>query len=243
MNKPSLKYLPVLLYSFLLVGVWLVSWIIGVAGLLHSGVESVSLLSASGVRWALRTAISSLEAAPWGVAVLCVVAVGLLSGSGILETLRIVLSQQPLSHNRRPAAIMTSILFLLWCLLLGVCVVLQWRPLAGITQHYSSSPLVAGALPLAFIVVFTISALHGAVSGCYRSLTDVLDGVCKAFALFLPAFIAMLPASGIIPSLSFLGVSIQHNLLVFLLYIFPFVIILCTLMRGNVDDTHLYEKD
>lgn len=226
MNKQKLLYTPVFLYTVLLVGVWVTSWIAGVQGLLSSGVQrNNSLLSVSGIRWALRTATESLEAAPWGTAVLCVTALGLLFGSGFMDTLHLIFTGQKLSYNRRLATIVSVTLFLLWIVLFLVGVIAQWYPLAGVTAHLSSSPLVMGVLLVVFMAILTVTSLYGAISGYYRSLSDLLDGVCAVFARSLPAFLAMLPASGLIPSLSYVGITLPEGV-EFAIYFLPFVFVL-----------------
>lgn len=227
MNKWNGRYFPVLLYSLLLVAIWVSSWIMGIAGLLSSGVQrNESLLSAQGVRWALRSATDSLEAAPWGAAVLCVVALGLLYGSGLLETLALVTRRKPLSHNRKMAAIMSLLLFLSCAVLVLLCTFSPWNILTAATSGILSSPLAVGFLPLFFVVVLAVAAMHGAVSGYYRSFSDVLDGVCRLFSLFLPAFVAMIPASGLLPCLSYVGVGEFAVYVEPLLYAFPFIFLL-----------------
>lgn len=227
MNKWNGRYFPVLLYSLLLVAIWVSSWIMGIAGLLSSGVQrNESLLSAQGVRWALRSATDSLEAAPWGAAVLCVVALGLLYGSGLLETIALLVRRKPLSHNRKIAAVMSLLLFLSCVVLVLLCTFSSWNILTAATSGILSSPLAVGFLPLFFVVVLAVAAMHGAVSGYYRSFSDVLDGVCRLFSLFLPAFVAMIPASGLLPCLSYVGVGEFAVYVELLLYAFPFIFLL-----------------
>ena len=233
MNKWNGRYFPVLLYSLLLVAIWVASWIMGIAGLLSSGVQrNESLLSAPGIRWALRSAADSIEAAPWGSAVLCVVALGLLYGSGLLETAALVARRKSLSHNRKMAAILSLLLFLFCVVLVLLCTFAPWNVLAAATSGFFSSPLAVGFLPLSFVVVLTVAAMHGAVSGHYRSLSDVLDGVCRLFSLFLPAFVAMLPASGLLPCLSYVGAGVYAGYVEQLLYAFPFIFLLPASIKG-----------
>lgn len=242
MNKKKIAYLPVYLYSLLLVVIWVASWISGIVGLLTSGVQrNESLLSASGVRWALRTAADSLEAAPWGSIALCVTALGLLYGSGFVETVSLLFARKTISHNRRSALVMSLVLLLLWIVILFLCSVAPWHILAGVTIDLSSSPLVVGWLPLMFVVVFSIAVMHGAVSGCYRSYLDVLDGVCRTFKIFLPAFIALIPASGVVPCLVFAGVLSSGGALLgvleILLYLLPFVLLQLSDVSSFWDDS------
>ena len=229
MNKSSIHNFSVLFYSLVLVAIWAVSWIMGIIGLLSSGVQrSESLLSATGVRWALRTAGESLQSAPWGVVVLSLVAMGLLSGSGILETLYIIFTRKRLSHNRGRAAAAAATLLLLSVVLVFMCTVYPWHILSGVTGDFSSSPLAIGLVPLLFFVIFAVSIIHGGVLGAYRSVADVIDGVCGTFLIFIPAFFSIIPASGILPTLAFVGVILPDDVckaVSFVIYVLPFVVI------------------
>jgi hypothetical protein len=67
MNNRRLLYYPVVLYALLLFFVWVASWIMGIAELLIAPSLNVeNLLSAEGMRWALRTAAASVDAARMG---------------------------------------------------------------------------------------------------------------------------------------------------------------------------------
>lgn len=242
MNKKKIAYFPVCLYSLLLVVIWVASWISGIVGLLSSGVQrNGPLLSVSGVRWALRTAVDSLEAAPWGSMALCVAALGLLYGSGFVETVSLLFTRKTLSHNRRSALVMSFVLLLMWIVILLLCSVAPWHILAGVTMDFSSSPLVVGWQPLMFVVVLSIAVMHGAVSGYYRSCLDVLDGVCRTFNYFLPAFIAVIPASGVVPCLVFAGVLPSDGMLLgalgLLLYLLPFILLLLSCVSSFCCDS------
>lgn len=240
MNKEK-TYRPAILYTFLLLALWVASWFIGVAELLMSGTDTMnSLLSAEGVRWALRNALSCLESAPWGIAMMCVVAVGLLEGSGLLHTMRESVSSRHLSENRRYAALMSlAVLCVIAALLFMTCVA-PWNILGGITPGWEAHPLVAGAVPLLFIAVAAASMMHGAVYGSYRSVADIVRGVCRAVAVFASALVALIPASGIISCAEYMGIfrilglggGVQ-SVAECALYLLPFLYAAPSLLRGG----------
>ena len=75
--------------------------------------------------------------------------------------------------------------------------------------------------------------MHGAVYGSYRNVFDIMDGVIELFHLYAPALVAMITASGIIPSLVFIGVgSASLSLMETLLYCLPFIYITLLLICG-----------
>lgn len=229
MNIGVAIYYPAMLYSLLLVAIWVVSWFAGVVRLFISGDTGVnSLISAEGVRWALRSAETSLEAAPWGTALLCVVSFGLLYGSGLLHTIAGVLCGDRPSANRRHAGLMSLVVLLVSLLLLFVCTIAPWHILMGVTSQLSTSPLFKGWLLLLFLITLFVSAMHGAVYGSYRISSDVMRSVCDMVAYFSPAFVAMLPASGVVPCLQYTGMlSVTDGTVVdilnTILYLFPFI--------------------
>lgn len=228
MNKSRISNVPVLVYSTLLFAIWIASWIAGVTGLISSGAGRYEpLISSRGMRWALRTALESLDAAPWAVAVLSVTALGLLYGSGILKTIYLIIKRKPLSQNRRSAAVIALVLLLMWCVLIFMCSVAPWPILAGIAPGFSSSPLVAGALPLSFVIILTIAIMSGILSGNFRSLSDAINGIGRMFEVFFPALLAFIPASGLLPSFLFVGVGLPEggflSAMEFILYMLPFL--------------------
>lgn len=236
MNKVALAYYPVYVYTLLLLAVWLLSWFAGVAGVFVSGEVLVeNLVSAEGVRWALRSASYSLESAPWGVAVLCVVCVGLIVGSGLLHTVCEVLRGRGLVYHRRKAGSAALVVFLLCVILIFLCTVSPWHLLMGVSGDFSSSPLAKGWLLVLFIVVLAVSAIHGAVCGNYRMLSDVVRGVCDVFVMFAPAFVAMVPASGLVACLDYVGLlagdDYVSHFVAALLYLSPFLYV--AVLRGR----------
>lgn len=233
----KIYYYPAMLYLLLLLFIWLASWFVGVAGLFSGGGNSVStLISSQGVRWALRTSQTSIEGAPWGVATVLVVCVGLLRASGIIEALLLLLKGRALDAGRRTAGCVALVTLFCILLLLYLCSVAPWHILAGVTPGFWGSPLALGWILLLLIVVVAVSLMYGAVYGTFRSISDVMQGACGAVALFAPAFVAMLPASGVLPCLAYLGVVFADGvaeLITVILYSIPFVYVLLFSLRNG----------
>ena len=229
MSKVNYRYLPFAAYSLSLVALWIVSWLIGVVGLFtRSGGEFRSLFSGEGVRWALYTAVQSMDAAPWGAIVLVVASIGVLAASGIFVTIVDALLLSRLSSIRRYAAGLTLAVLLLFLLMLFAASVAPWRLLAGVTDDWDTSAMVIGWILIFFLLLFVLSLMHGSVCGYYRSVSDVMQGMCSLFPLLAPAFLAILPASGIMPCLEYIGLldNGKTQMITDVLCWFPFVFIL-----------------
>lgn len=206
MSKVNYRYLPFVVYSLLLAALWVASWFIGVIGLFsHSGREFRSLFSGEGVRWALYTAIQSIDAAPWGEIMLVVASAGVLVASGLFITLVDMALFRSLSAIRRYAAGLTLAVLLLFSLLLFATSVAPWHLLAGVTDEWSTSAIVMGWLLIVFSLSLAVSLMHGSLCGYYRSVSDVVQGMSALFPMLAPAFLAVLPASGIMPCLEYIG--------------------------------------
>ena len=79
MNKKRAYYYPVSIYLLVLLMVWIGSFFVDVAQMLSGGSHvNSSLLSAGGIRWAVRNALPAINALPWGIFMLSVVMLGLL---------------------------------------------------------------------------------------------------------------------------------------------------------------------
>ncbi|MBQ3188900.1 MAG: AbgT family transporter [Bacteroidaceae bacterium] len=227
MSKNRYTYYLILLYVVVLVGMWPLSWLASVFGFLFDGVNHFeSLISPEGVRWALRTAMRSLSSAPWAVSVLCVASLVLLHVSGLAKACYKLFSGGALSPITRRALLMACVTLLLCLTVLFMGVSMPARMLLGVTPELLLSPLARGWLLLLFLVVLTVSVVYGTMCGVFRSSYDVVHGVCNGVVAFVPAFIAFVPASGIVPCVEYCGFSNSRLLLAILeiaLYALPFL--------------------
>lgn len=200
------RYLPFIVYSLFLLTLWVASWLVGIAGFFaRSGETLNTLFSGEGVRWALYTALQSVDAAPWGTIVLLLTASGVFVASGLPSTIIDVILHRRLSIIRRYAGMLSLAIFALFVLLIFSASVAPWHILAGVTEDWSNSSIVQGCVPVLFLVSLAVSLMHGSVCGYYRSVSDVVHGLCSLFPLFAPAFPAILPATGIIPCIEYVG--------------------------------------
>lgn len=207
MNNRRGYYFPVVAFTLLLLLVWLLSWVAVVAELfLGTDIGIDSLVSAEGVRWALRSALPSLNDAPWGTIMLVLFSFGLFRGSGLLRFARHLFSPQRLTRNERRAALFTLLAFFFYSALLYVATMAPWQLLLGVSGAISGSPFMQGVMLLLFLGVLLLSSVYGFIYGNYRSVADVVSGVGDTIALFVPALIAVVPATGIIPCMEYTGV-------------------------------------
>lgn len=212
MNR-GYRYLPFIVYSLLLMLLWVASLFLGVAELFtHSGSGFNNLFSGEGVRWALYTALQSVDAAPWGSMVMLLAAMGVVAESGLVSTLTELLSFRSLSTIRRYAGLLSLMILILFAVLLFFASLSPWRLLAGVTEDWSTSPLYYGWVLILFLLLLLVALMHGSVCGYYRSVSDVVRGLCSLFPLFAPAFMAVLPASGIMPCLAYVGLCDIGNM-------------------------------
>ena len=209
MNDRRSAYYPALAYSLLLLLVWGGSWLIAVVQLFMGDLFDVnSLVSGEGVRWALFSVVPSVDAAPWGPAFFLLFIAGLLEGSGLLRLLGNIFKWRVSGNELR------SLLFALSALVLYVVVlflftVSPWDALRGVTGDFSNSPLSHGRLLLLFIGVLMTALVYGFMYGNYRTVVDVIGSAAGFVRLFVPALLALLPASGLMPCLHYTGLDIM----------------------------------
>lgn len=232
MSNRGCRFWPFLFYSALLLLLWLASWFAGVAALFSSSDEGFNtLFSGEGMRWALCTAAASVDAAPWGALAMVVASAGLLVSSGVLTTIVGLFGRFPLTAVRRQAGLSALVVFVLFVALLFVSSVAPWNIFASVTGNWASSSLAQGWLLVLLVVSLSVSLMHGSLCGNYRTVGDVARGVSGMFALFAPAFLAVLPASGIVPCMQYIGLLAASEPVAALLSDFlcwmPFLFVAC----------------
>ena len=236
MNNRRVIYYPVLVYTFLLVFIWLLSWLVSIAQLLCSLQTTVhSLVGGDGVRWALLSIRNSLNAVPWGSTILLLLAVGFLAGSGFLSSMVRLISGSRISKNELRSLIFSVSVLLVYIAIVFMFTISPWQSLLGVTGDVHSSPLLRGWQLVVIIGVLLISLVFGFMYGNYRTLADVVGSASVYMEMFVPALVAMIPAAGILPCMeysglvTFLGLNSEGiGILENMLYMFPilYVVIL-----------------
>ena len=231
MSNCRAYYFPLPAYLLLLLMVWVGAFFVDLVQLLSgAALPSSSLVSAEGVRWALRSALPSINALPWGTIMMLVATCGLLRGSGLTKVLSRLLCLRALTVSEKRALIFSATVAICYILLLYMSAVAPWNILSGVTHEAALSPLVQGWVLLLFVGVLFLALIYGFIYGNYRSMMDVVVSTAGTFVLFIPAIMALLPASGIVPCLQYAGVQsifgIPWEVLTAILYLLPFVYVM-----------------
>ncbi len=229
MNRKNIPYYPLILYISLLLVAWLFSWLFGVLHLVDNSSEIKSLMTAEGIRNAVRSSSDIVNAAPWGSAMMFIVSMGMLYSSGLFGLICDIVSFRRITINQRRAGYMSLLILLLYLIVLVMSVISPWRLLMSVTDDVSVSPLARGWLLLLATAVFSVSGIYGYVYGNFRSIMDVMRGIGKSAVFFIPALMAMLPATALLSSLQYMGVfeffgvsSCFSGYLSDFVYIFPY---------------------
>ncbi len=232
MNKRGAYYFPTLLYTLLLLLLWFLSWIIGVVHIVDGDNALNSLMTGEGVRWAVGNSVQAVNDAPWGSAMLLLVVVAMLDCSGLLRLLGDLLHLHPITVNRRRAAIMAFFMLLLYVGIISLSAISPWRLLMSVTSDITASPLLRGWLLLFFVGTLFVTLMYGYVYGNFRTATDVMCGVGRCVARFVPALLAMLPATAILSCLQYMNLFVFLDIdnsvaqyMADILYVFPFLFV------------------
>lgn len=228
MNKKRAYYYPVSIYLLVLLMVWIGSFFVDVAQMLSGGSHvNSSLLSAGGIRWAVRNALPAINALPWGIFMLSVVMLGLLRGSGLASALCRLVRFRRLSGSEVRAFAFSLVLIVCYILLLYMSTSSPWNLLSGVSEDSSLSPIAQGKVILLFFGVLLMSLIYGYIYGNYRSVMDVFTSTADVFKFYVPAFMALIPASGIVPCLQYAGVDsiigLPWDVINVTLYLLPFI--------------------
>jgi p-aminobenzoyl-glutamate transporter AbgT len=228
MNKKRAYYYPVSIYLLVLLMVWIGSFFVDVAQMLSGGSHvNSSLLSAGGIRWAVRNALPAINALPWEIFMLSVVMLGLLRGSGLASALCRLVRFRRLSGSEVRAFAFSLALIVCYILLLYMSTSSPWNLLSGVSEDSSLSPIAQGKVILLFFGVLLMSLIYGYIYGNYRSVMDLFTSTADVFKFYVPAFMALIPASGIVPCLQYAGVDsiigLPWDVINVTLYLLPFI--------------------
>ena len=241
MNNRREQYYPVIAYTLLLVLVWLLSWVADMAGMFSCGAFAVkSLVSGEGLRWAMRDAMHSLNDISWGTIMLAVVMLAFLQGAGVLRVLHRLFSAESLTKNEKRALLVSLSAFLFYVAMVCLAAKPPFSLLLGVSGRFVGSPLMYGMPLLSFIGVMVVSLVYGFMYGNYRSVLDVVSSMGETFTFFMPAFIALIPATGIIPCIEYTGVQEQFGIaassiqiVADIIYLIPFLYLVLLRLVGD----------
>lgn len=231
MNNRREHYSTVIAYALMLVLVWLFSWLADIASVfMGSSIAIASLVSNEGVRWAMRNAIPALDSLPWGTIILAVAACGLLRGAGIVQVVMRFVRRERITRNQ-----VRSILFSLGALAIYAATVYlltlsHWNVIGSVTGSLANSPFMDGMPLLLFFGVLIAALVYGFMYGNYRSAADVASSLGASFSLFVPALLALVPASGVVASMGYIGMpellglsELESGVIASVFYAVPFL--------------------
>ena len=230
MNKREYYY-PVIGYLLLFITVWLFSWVMDiVTTFMDVDLGIASLVSSEGMRWVMRNALPVLNDIAWGEIMLLISAFGLLQGSGLTRLFVHMMNFQRVTKMERRSFLFAIFAVLLYSVVLYVATLSQWNILLGVTGTLDNSSFISGLPLLLFGGVLILALVYGFMYGNYRSIIDIVSSIGKTCAMFVPALIALIPASGVIASIVYTGAvdyleltNNEINILVTVFYSIPFL--------------------
>lgn len=234
MSSKREHYYPVIGYVLLLVTVWLISWIWDIAtAFTGSDIDIKSLVSSEGLRWTMRNAMPVLNNIAWGEILLAITALGLLQGSGIIRVFPHLIKRQQLTKMEKRSLLFSLSALLVYSIVLYVVTLSQWNILLGVTGTLENSSFISGLSFVIFIGVLVVALIYGFMYGNYRSVLDAVSSIGNTFTFFVPAIIALIPASAVMASVNYIGLfnileltSFETNIIVTVFYSIPFLYIM-----------------
>ena len=234
MSSKREHYYPIIVYVLLLVTVWLMSWILDIAtAFTASDIDIKSLVSSEGLRWIMRNAMPVLNNIAWGEILLAITALGLLQGSGIVRVFTHLIKRQQLTKMEKRSLLFSLSALLVYSTVLYVVTLSQWNILLGVTGTLENSSFIRGLALVLFIGVLVVALIYGFMYGNYRSVLDAVSSIGNTFSSFVPAIIALIPASAVMASVNYIGLfdileltSFETNIIVTVFYSIPFLYIM-----------------
>lgn len=235
MNNRTRGWLhPAVVYLLLLMVTILASWI---GSILQIGSMSGnndltihSVLGVSGIRWAVRSAASSLAQAPIGQAVMIFMAIGAGRGSGLFRALAHLTG---LSPKERLAFIISMSILAVYILLIIMGIFTGSHLLLGVTGTLAGSPFVDGFVFLAMLGICLPALVYGLSTDTFNTAMDCVNAFCRILPSAAQFLVTMLIAAQLISTLQYTGLNSALGLgytgmrvLSFMIYWLPLPIIL-----------------
>lgn len=236
---------PALVYLVLLIIVVLASWTgsifefrkLGVGG----GLVLRSALSVQGIRWMVRSAAANAAQAPFGNAIMLLMAIGACKSSGLNRALT---GRRALSPKESTALTIALTVFAIYLILLLLGTLTGSRLLLGMTGTVKGSPLATGAVFLLMLAVVLPSMVYGLATGTLRTAHDCIEALSDMIRPMASLLVTMLIASWLIETFRYthmdtlIGIGPQFMAVVeFLIYWIPLPIIL--LRKGKKAESDL----
>ena len=220
---------PAIVYLLLLIVVILASWIGSIMEVSRAASNNEltirSVLGVSGIRWAVRSAASSLSYAPIGNALMLFIAYGAAKGSGLFRAFLRIRNLSP----KETIAFYTSLVVLtVYILLIVLGVFAGSNLLLSVTGSLKGSPLYEGLAFLLMLAVCLPSLVYGLSTESFRTAADCADAFCGLLPQFCHFLVTMLVASQLLQTIEYtqidalLGISERSmRVISFIVYWLP----------------------
>ena len=143
-----------------------------------------NLLCANGLRWIFTSIISNFQRLPLAEGILLLIALSVLSHSGLLQCL----TSRPTLKQRRALLFTLSVLLLILALV-GALTFLPPYVLLNFFGGIDHSPLTDSLPGLLFLTVEALSCVYGFTSGKMLTLSDFSQAHSHFIVKFAPFFI------------------------------------------------------
>ena len=167
----------------------LFSWI----GSIYGMKEVQSLLSAEGVRWVLGHVVENYVQSPaLGVVLILMMGLGIGKQAGLYEVLRRLCNKEKqLSRKERRALTLASMTLGVFCIVVLITLMLPWNFLQSVTGDWLYSPFSKGLVYIFSIGIGLSGMTYGYVSGAFRRLSDVVDGMSSLIVSRASYFVSL----------------------------------------------------
>lgn len=208
MNREYLTQLPTIFYVALLFIVWFVLWLMDIILLLNGKTDASVFISIDSVRWFVRSSVDSISSMPWGIIFLWLILAGVISASGIPSaSFRFLRGTATIKSRRAFSLSFVALILICVCWLLGALYPLNL--FGNISGTLTDSPFARGWLFLLFVSVSFVSVVFGIVYGRYKTINDVLEGMCSYIRFHAPSLLSLVPAALLISTMDYAGITVK----------------------------------
>ena len=144
-----------------------------------------------------------------------------------------MIKRQQLTKMEKRSLLFSLSALLVYSIVLYVVTLSQWNILLGVTGTLENSSFIRGLALVLFIGVLVVALIYGFMYGNYRSVLDAVSSIGNTFTFFVPAIIALIPASAVMASVNYIGLlnildltSFETNIIVAVFYSIPFLYIM-----------------
>ncbi|MBO4826363.1 MAG: AbgT family transporter [Prevotella sp.] len=165
---------------------FLVSWLLAAVS---PGTSVRSLLAGEGVRWFFGRFVDNLATPLLVWLLLAALAYGALRSSGLLPTLRQLLSGPRLPFRSRYGLTIVLVEVILVVVVMVLLTAIPHAVLLSATGHLFPSSFSRSLVPVVCFAVILVSVSFGLATGRFRSSDDVFNALSSGVASWLPLWL------------------------------------------------------